>query len=204
MPKSFSEQERKIIRQSLISIGAALMKTKNIRQITVEEITQEANISKGSFYSFYNSREELFWDIIKLQEQQLIDESVNISKQTCDMRDKIRHLFYDVFLRESWLVYSMSESDFQYIARKLPSELLKEDGERAVASIKTILSLCEIEESPENIEFVTIALQMLKLTETNFRYQSEQNRKRIQHILVEGITDSLCAKNMRRKEDSHE
>ena len=36
---------------------------------TIEEITKGANISKGSFYSFYNSGEELFWDIIKLEEQ---------------------------------------------------------------------------------------------------------------------------------------
>lgn len=97
MPKSFNEHERKIIKQSLITIGASLLKTKNIRQITVEEITQGANISKGSFYSFYNSREELFWDIIKSEEQQLIHEMIVISKQEYDLKTKIRHILYDVF-----------------------------------------------------------------------------------------------------------
>lgn len=192
MPKSFNEHERKIIKQSLITIGASLLKTKNIRQITVEEITQGANISKGSFYSFYNSREELFWDIIKSEEQQLIHEMIAISKQEYDLKTKIRHILYDVFLRESWLIYSMPESDFQYITRKLPLELLKTDEERAAASIKTILSLSMLEESPENIEFITTALQLLKLTETNFIYQSDQNKKQIQHIMVEGIADYLC------------
>lgn len=96
------------------------------------------------------------------------------------------------FLRESWLIYSMPESDFQYITRKLPLELLKTDEERAAASIKTILSLSMLEESPENIEFITTALQLLKLTETNFIYQSDQNKKQIQHIMVEGIADYLC------------
>lgn len=192
MPKSFNEHERKLIKQSLIAIGASLLKTKNIRQITVEEITQGANISKGSFYSFYNSREELFWDIIKSEEQQLIYEMIAISKQEYDLKTKIRHILYDVFLRESWLIYSMPESDFQYITRKLPLELLKTDEERAAASIKTILSLSMIEETPENIEFITTSLQLLKLTETNFIYQSDQNKKQIQHIMVEGIADYLC------------
>lgn len=192
MPKSFNENERKIIKQSLITIGASLLKTKNIRQITIEEITQGANISKGSFYSFYNSREELFWDIIKSEEQQLIYEMIAISKQEYDLKTKIRHILYDVFLRESWLIYSMPESDFQYITRKLPLELLKTDEERAAASIKTILSLSMIEETPENIEFITTSLQLLKLTETNFIYQSDQNKKQIQHIMVEGIADYLC------------
>lgn len=141
MPKSFSEQERKIIKQSMIDIGASLMKTKSIKQITVDEITKGANISKGSFYSFYDSREELFWDIIKLEEQQLIDEIINIANQELDTKTKIRQIFIDVFLRKNWLIYYLPESDIQYIARKLPLELLEADRERSYELNKTMLSL---------------------------------------------------------------
>lgn len=197
MPKSFSDQERKIIKQSMVDIGASLMKTKSIKQITVDEITRGANISKGSFYSFYKSREELFWDIIKLEEQQLIDEIIDISKQEYEIKTKIRHMIYDVFLRENWLIYSMTDSDFQYIARKLPLELLEADREHASAAIKTILSLCQLEESQENIEFLETTLQLLKLTENYFMYQTQQNKKRVQHVLVEGIVDFLCKENVK-------
>lgn len=192
MPKSFSEQERKIIRQSMIDITASLMKTKGIRQITVDEITRGANISKGSFYSFYNSREELFWDIIKTQERDLIDEIIDISKQEGDIRSKIRHILYDVFLRKNWLIYFLPESDFQYITRKLPPELLEADREQAFASVRTILSLSRLEDSPANIELLLTMMQILRLTETNFIYQSQQNKQNVQHILVEGIVDYLC------------
>lgn len=192
MPKSFSEQERKIIRQSMIDITSSLMKTKGIRQITVDEITRSANISKGSFYSFYNAREELFWDIIKTQERELIDEIIDISKQAGDIRTKIRHILYDVFLRKSWLIYFLPESDFQYITRKLPPELLEADREQAFASVRTILSLSRLEDSPANIELLLTMMQILRLTETNFIYQSQQNKQNVQHILVEGIVDYLC------------
>lgn len=192
MPKSFSEQERKIIRQSMIDITSSLMKTKGIRQITVDEITRGANISKGSFYSFYNAREELFWDIIKTQERELIDEIIDISKQEGDIRTKIRHILYDVFLRKNWLIYFLPESDFQYITRKLPPELLEADREQASASVRTILSLSRLEDSPANIELLLTMMQILRLTETNFIYQSQQNRQNVQHILVEGIVDYLC------------
>lgn len=192
MPKSFSEQERKIIRQSMIDITSSLMKTKGIRQITVDEITRGANISKGSFYSFYNAREELFWDIIKTQERELIDEIIDISKQEGDIRTKIRHILYDVFLRKSWLIYFLPESDFQYITRKLPPELLEADREQAFASVRTILSLSRLEDSPANIELLLTMMQILRLTETNFIYQSQQNKQNVQHILVEGIVDYLC------------
>lgn len=192
MPKSFSEQERKIIRQSMIDITSSLMKTKGIRQITVDEITRGANISKGSFYSFYNAREELFWDIIKTQERELIDEIIDISKQEGDIRTKIRHILYDVFLRKNWLIYFLPESDFQYITRKLPPELLEADREQAFASVRTILSLSRLEDSPANIELLLTMMQILRLTETNFIYQSQQNKQNVQHILVEGIVDYLC------------
>lgn len=192
MPKSFSEQERKIIRQSMIDITSSLMKTKGIRQITVDEITRGANISKGSFYSFYNAREELFWDIIKTQERELIDEIIDISKQEGDIRTKIRHILYDVFLRKSWLIYFLPESDFQYITRKLPPELLDADREQAFSSVRTILSLSRLEDSPANIELLLTMMQILRLTETNFIYQSQQNKQNVQHILVEGIVDYLC------------
>lgn len=192
MPKSFSEQERKIIKQSMIDIGTSLMKMKSIKQITVDEITKGANISKGSFYSFYNSREELFWDSIKLEEEQLINEIINIANQECETKTKIRQIFNDVFLRKSWLIYCLSESDIQYIARKLPLELLEADRERSYELNRTILSLCNLNESQENIEFLLATIQMLRITETNSIQQTEQNKKRVQHILVETIVDYLC------------
>lgn len=54
MPKTFSEQERSIIKKSMYSITSVLIRKKGLRQVTVEDVTKEANIAKGSFYSFYN------------------------------------------------------------------------------------------------------------------------------------------------------
>lgn len=192
MPKSFSEQERQIIKQSMIDIGASLMRTKNIRQIAVEEITRSANISKGSFYSFYSSREELFWDIIKTEERRLINEIIDIANQEYDVKTKIRKMFYDVFLKKDWLIYSLSESDIQYITRKLPLELLEKDKEHSYELNKTILSLCHLDNSQENLEFLITTIQMLRLTETSYIQQTENNKKRVQRILVETIVDYLC------------
>lgn len=192
MPKSFSDQERKIIKQSMIDVGCSLMKIKSVRQITVEEITKSVNISKGSFYSFYNSREELFWEIIKLEEQKLIDEIIDIAKQECDVRTKIRHIFHDVYLRKDWIIYYLPESDIQYMARKLPVELLEADKERSFAINRTILSLCQLEDSQENIEFLVTMIQMLRMTITKDIQQTEKNKKRVQEILIETIINYLC------------
>ena len=61
----------------------------------------------------------------------------------------------------------MQESDIQYIARKLPLELLEADRERSYELNKTLLSTCNLNESQENIEFLITTIQMLRLIETD-------------------------------------
>jgi AcrR family transcriptional regulator len=42
-----------------------------IRKTNVEELTEAAGISKGAFYSFYPSKEELFMDILEEIEEEV-------------------------------------------------------------------------------------------------------------------------------------
>ena len=124
------------------------------------------------------------------------DEIINIANQELDAKTKIRQIFNDMFLRKNWLIYSLQESDIKYIARKLPLELLEADRERSYELNKTLLSLCNLNESQENIEFLITTIQMLRLIETNCINQTEQNKKRVHHILVETIIDYLCGKKL--------
>ncbi|MBD5509586.1 MAG: hypothetical protein HDR05_16495 [Lachnospiraceae bacterium] len=84
----------------------------------------------------------------------------NIANQELDAKTKICQIFNDVFLRKNWLIYSLQESDIQYIARKLPLELLEADRERSYELNKTLLSLCNLNESQENIDFLITTIQM--------------------------------------------
>ena len=74
MPKIFSEHERSAIQASMLEVGAELLKRKGIKQVSVEDIAKGVHIAKGTFYSFYHSREELLWDVIQVEEQHIVDE----------------------------------------------------------------------------------------------------------------------------------
>lgn len=80
MPKGFSEEEKKLIRKQLIEIARDLFSTYGLRKTNIEEITNAVNIAKGSFYTFYNSKEELFLDVFKEVEKELIKEMSSIVK----------------------------------------------------------------------------------------------------------------------------
>ena len=65
MPRAFDERERETIRRSLLDTAERLFGHYGLKKTTVEEITREAGISKGAFYSFFASKELLFFEILE-------------------------------------------------------------------------------------------------------------------------------------------
>lgn len=65
MPRGFSEHERAIIRDGLQARARELLASSGMRKTSVEDLTAGVGISKGAFYLFYDSKEELFYEVIQ-------------------------------------------------------------------------------------------------------------------------------------------
>jgi AcrR family transcriptional regulator len=65
MPRAFTDQEREKIRERLIAAGKKLINRLGERFFSVDELVQEAGISKGSFYSFFPSREDFILTVFE-------------------------------------------------------------------------------------------------------------------------------------------
>jgi AcrR family transcriptional regulator len=125
MPRAFSEEERQTIRRQLHEQGEKLFEAYGLRKTTVEDITQAVGISKGSFYLFYASKEELLLEILERIETDLRS---SILEYTVAPRERAREsasailksflLTWDAFP----LLRKLDKSDFDYLARKLPAE----------------------------------------------------------------------------------
>jgi AcrR family transcriptional regulator len=70
MPRAFNDEERKRIRARLIEAGKRLINRVGAKGITVDEAAQAAGISKGSFYSFFPSREDFILSVFESWEEQ--------------------------------------------------------------------------------------------------------------------------------------
>jgi len=68
MVKSFDENERDLIRRKLLEKGRQIFEIYGLKKTTVDEITQAVGIAKGSFYNFFQSKEELFFEIFEEEE----------------------------------------------------------------------------------------------------------------------------------------
>jgi AcrR family transcriptional regulator len=80
MPKGFSDEEKERIQKKLMEAGGELFSKHGIKKTNVIDLTRAVGIAKGSFYSFYNSKEELFLDVLEQVEKILQKQMVQILK----------------------------------------------------------------------------------------------------------------------------
>jgi len=81
MPKAFTIEEKKIIKNSLIEKGVEFFGTYGLKKTNIEDITNAVGIAKGSFYSFYSSKEELFLDVLRKAEEKIIKKVSQLLKK---------------------------------------------------------------------------------------------------------------------------
>ncbi len=80
MGKAFSEEERIIVQEKLRRIGLKLFSQKGIKGVSIREVTKEAGIAQGGFYTFYEDKTDFITDIMELR----IQEKLTILKEQAD------------------------------------------------------------------------------------------------------------------------
>ena len=136
MPTSFTKEQQEKIREQLFHEGIRLFRKHGVQRATVSKLTAACGIAKGSFYSFYDSKEEFIIALAKWADEnteKMLAEKLGGRKQMS------AHEFFE-FFREYlyseydlmngltvedfyWLKTHMADADFFNTADQL--ELLK-------------------------------------------------------------------------------
>lgn len=142
MPKAFTEQEKEIIRGQMREKGKTLFERQGIKKTSVDELVQAAGISKGAFYLFYDSKEELFMEILERLETdfraRIFDFSVSPKSNA---RQLLAKLFKDALM--TWdqypLLKNFGMTDYEYLARKLPPQRVQAHAQRDDEFVKDFI-----------------------------------------------------------------
>lgn len=129
MPRGFSEEERETIRRELQETGKQLFSRFGLGKTNVEELTRGAGISKGAFYLFYSSKEELFFDLLEQFEAEVRSSLLsNIALSRAAPREAMKRMLRNVLLiwRRNELFTHFSREEFEHLARKLPRERVRQ------------------------------------------------------------------------------
>lgn len=129
MPKAFSDHEKEVIRAQLREKGKKLFEKHGLRKASVDELTAATGISKGAFYLFYESKEELFMEILEELET---DFRTRIFDFTLNPKEGARQLLAKLLTSAllTWdrypLLKNIGMAEYEYLARKLPAKRIQQ------------------------------------------------------------------------------
>ncbi len=125
MPKAFSETERERIRTKLIAAGKRLINRAGMRLLVVDDVAREAGISKGSFYSFFPSREDFILSVFESWEKEYRDTLIRqVTEHGGTVRERMERFFmgaFEILDREPGLA-QLGMREIQTIIERLPPE----------------------------------------------------------------------------------
>lgn len=127
MPKEFTAAQREEIREALMALGRELFARYGLKRVTVDELCRGVGIAKGTFYAFFESKEDLFMAVME-REESFRDELLSrIIAEAGTTRDGIRWFVHEGLkhLAENDLLQQLLKQDtYQALVRKLGQERL--------------------------------------------------------------------------------
>lgn len=140
MGKPFSEQEASIIKQKLMESCRACWERYGYKKTTVAEIAKMAGAATGTFYSFFESKEMLFWITADCYGKKIFEDiTIGLSENPTreDLASTIKKLFCEIE-NNRWML-SWRE-DMEQFLRKLPANFLEDNSEKDLIDFSEVIS----------------------------------------------------------------
>jgi AcrR family transcriptional regulator len=158
MPKTFTEKEKKIIRKTLIGKGRELFSNYGLKKTSITELTNAAGIAQGTFYNFFDSKEELYFEILEHEESESAKFLENILQTSHSAKETIQKIIkctFDLFERNQFIRRIFNTQDYELMLRKLTNKKLenhqKKDAFRVVNTIMRMQKKDELIDTPPEV-----------------------------------------------------
>ncbi|OBY80279.1 TetR family transcriptional regulator [Paenibacillus sp. KS1] len=197
MPK-FSEMEREAVRTCLMSTGKELFTQYGLKKTSVDEIVKACGIAKGSFYAFFQSKEELYYTIMQEEESfkdQKIRDMLNSERSPKELLKGLFDLSFEMLETNPFLKRVQQRDEYELLIRKLPKDKLEEHiqaDNRAGAELikqwqeKQVI----IDKDPEVIIGLLRSVMLLSLHREEIGGKFDQ----VKELLLGCVTEGLLRK----------
>jgi AcrR family transcriptional regulator len=96
------------------------------KKTSIKELCKSAGIAIGTFYKFYPTKEDLFFETIENIQKRLMEKFININKSNLTKEgfaQSMKMIFREYDSKP--FLYNVSSSDFQSFIAKLPKEAMQ-------------------------------------------------------------------------------
>lgn len=123
MPKGFSEKEKINIREMMIANCKISWAKYGYKKTSIDDLCKKSGISKGAFYVFFQSKEQLFYETLKTVQNNLYlqMEHILLAEQNKLGVAKALTAVYKEYVAAPFL-YDTSSEDFMGFMNKLSDE----------------------------------------------------------------------------------
>lgn len=199
MPKKFSEKENIIIKNKLMESGMELFSKHGLKKTSIKDLTSEAGIAQGSFYNFFNSKEELYFTILESEEELMETHMKKIILSKGSAKEALKTSITEtcsIFEKTPLLRRIHESNDYEIMVRKLPQEKLikhqESDTELVVNTIMKVKTENEkITTSPETISGILRGITLLNLHKQEI---GKNIYPEIINILADAVSDRIVKK----------
>lgn len=187
MPKIFSEDDRESIRKNLLENGREMLEIKSYKDISVAEIAGESGIAKGTFYNFFGSKEEFFYEVMLL----IRDNNRNELMKAAEVpsRDAIYNALYKRYTTTKTVYDYFTPEEMKIIFRRLP-EKMKEADENSVELARKIISACT-DNKKVKAEVVVNLMNIAASASANREFLIEKHYRETISVLANAVADYI-------------
>lgn len=192
MPKIFSDEEKNIHKTRLLSEGMKLIAERGLKDVSVNDLAALIYVSKGYFYTLFESKETFFLECIAWRMEQNL-EQMQAAKSRGASMDELYEVFYTALFQtqRSYKRLVVFESA-KYIYDQVTPEQWERFRKTVEAHFKTLLRLFGKEPATEAARILSNLTNHLFMIYGAYRSRPDLFAD-VSEESVRILTDSLLA-----------
>lgn len=189
--RGFTEQEKTHIQKNLLEMGKEYFSVHGLKKTSIKDLTESVGIAQGSFYLFFQSKEELYFRVLEQEEvsikQKLMEEialPMNASRFSDFLLKGIQLISEHVLIRRLYF-----EGEMELIVRKLPTEIVETHIKKDEDMLQPLLKAFGIEDG--RVEAISGAIRAFFIMSLHQKEIGEQAYDSTIKFLAEAIANQV-------------
>ena len=193
MATAFTAEEKEVIRKKLHKVAKECLQRYGVKKTTVDQMAAMADISKGSFYNFYSSKEMLFFAVLEEYQIDVMDRlTEQLGMEAKIDTNRLVQLLYDFYqdFRYSFMYTIFKNHEMELLVRKLPKEVIINHHLIDDRMVKKIVSRINIRENV-SVEIVSALFRTIAMTILHIEEIGEEQFDTTLKLVIQGVVEQI-------------
>ena len=193
MATAFTTEEKEVIRKKLHKVAKECLQRYGVKKTTVDQMAAMVDISKGSFYNFYSSKEMLFFKVLEEYQIDVMNRlTEQLGMETKIDTNRLVQLLYDFYqdFRYSFMYTIFKNHEMELLLRKLPKEAITNHHLIDDRMVKKIVSRINIRENV-SVEIVSALFRTIAMTILHVEEIGEEQFDTTLRLVIQGTVEQI-------------